>query len=683
MSRSISGRGRATAWDRSDAFSSIWLWVLILWLGAIFPQPSRAADKLAADLTAVSLRTRTAAPIAAELRFRWEGTQILEGHLEMDFYENTRLLGRCRTSDFSLTTGEQRFRTFLPPLPSPYSDSQVEVQMKFITLAGVFDVGPASVFMPTATERSMVLGWCSARLGGDPQIPGLEQTLLLEQFGPQTGDTMRRSLSTSIARFIAEDLPAQPLAYTSYDVVVLTAEAFANAREKQLTALARWVKGGGSVCVFVGGGLQPYHINFLNDLTESGPASGYLAGSDGNLLPGPAKISCQHSGVGRSVVVAGSLNPEPGIDSGEWRHAAAFLWKLRSNQIRAVAQNGRWDAPLRPAATEPTIGMQPYSRMAGRYQALNPNAFPGPQFIVQPDDIGPQLAADLMPRTVRLIPFSALTIVLALFLMMIGPVDYYVLGLLRRRRYTWILFPATSIGFTIVMVLMANHYLGQRDQRHALIIVDLDGDGSALRWNRYELVFAARDKQLVTHVRDALLAPLEFRGNFGGYYSGYPRRAPGGPENELPIYDGTLPVRYDVRQMVHQWRPELNRSFSFEPPPVPLPANWRVAAEAWPNLQQVRQRLGGKFTGDLFALTSTGVTRDGNSVDHFSEVTLERLSRAEPAGLFSVLSQISPTGGGNFEDAALMDTQSNDTLLAAVTKVGDDVVVYRRFFHGN
>jgi hypothetical protein len=49
----------------------------------------------------------------------------------------------------------------------------------------------------------------------------------------------------------------------------------------------------------------------------------------------------------------------------------------------------------------------------------------------------------------------------------------------------------------------------------------------------------------------------------------------------------------------------------------------------------------------------------------------------------SFVSQVSPTGGGNFEDVPAMDTEASDSVLAIVTRSGDDIVVYRRFFHGN
>ncbi len=323
----------------------------------------------------------------------------------------------------------------------------------------------------------------------------------------------------------------------------------------------------------------------------------------------------------------------------------------------------------------------------------------------------------LMPRTVRLIPFSAVMTLLVLFVLMIGPADYFVLGLLRRRRLTWVLFPAMSIAFTVATVLMANHYLGLRDQRRSLVVVDLGQDGTALRWNRYELVFAARDKQSVTELKDALWAPLDVRASLPGVFPGMPgqpgfssggvpmqgnpanavyvystRQAPGyysvdrGGEAAPPSYDGVLPVHFQASEAIRQWRPEMNRTFSFEPPPVPLPANWRAVEAAWPNLANIRAKLSDKkpFDGDLYAISGSGsITTDSHSTEILPASILRELCLGDSRGLLSLVSQVSPTGGGNFEDAPALDTNAGDSVLAIVTRNGDDIVVYRRFFYGN
>jgi hypothetical protein len=237
-------------------------WLRTIWalLFAIqFTLSARAADKLEVDLTPAAIRVRGNAPIPVEAKSRWNGTFILEGHLEVELHEGGRILGRYRSGDLALTTGDQSFRIVLPPCPQPYADSQVEAQTKFVTKDQIIDLGYSILFMPTMNERSFVLGWCTPRFGSEQQAAA-QQSFLFERLAPPAADAARKQLITSVVRLTPEDLPAQPLSYTPYDVMVLTAEGFKEAREGQLHALARWVKGGGSVCVFVTGGLRAHHL---------------------------------------------------------------------------------------------------------------------------------------------------------------------------------------------------------------------------------------------------------------------------------------------------------------------------------------------------------------------------------------------------------------------------------------
>ena len=688
---------------------------------------ARAADKLEVDLVPTALRVRSEAPIPVSAKFKWNGTYILEGHLEVELREGNRVLSRFRSGDLALTAGEQTFHMLLPPSLDPFSDSQVDAYMKYVTAQQVFDLGYSSLFMSTLGERSFVLGLCIAH-GADQPSP-IQQELMFERLAPPTGDTARRLLATSPVRLDPEDLPMQPLAYTPFDVMVLTADAFKEAREGQLHALARWVKGGGSVCVFVNGGLRPHHIAFLNELAESSAIDPmFAANSDGNLLPGQKKISCLYSGIGRTVVVTGNSAVDAGADPTDWRRGIAFLWKFRGSQAQAIANTGHWEAPPTVSVADRAEAMRLYQQSQIRRFQGNPNRIPPnmnmyygdrPSYSVQPTDLGAELVNQLMPHTVRLIPFSALMTTLGLFLLMIGPVDYFVLGWLRRRRYTWILFPVMSIAFMMATVAMANYYLGKRDQRRSLIVVDVGKDGTALRWNRYELVFAARDKQAATELKDALWSPLNFSMNLGvpyypgsipvsgynrgyNYNPGYRVRSTASAGDTGPAwYDGALPVHYRASQSIHQWQPVLNRIFSFEPPPVRTIPNWPAIEQAWPNLEAIRAKLAAnKVEAKVCAIrapdsrrapirdTTTPVPALGDYAGPepiLSRNILDELcwgGDPNPSGFLSLVSQVSPTGGGNFEDAQGMDSEAGDSALVIVTQTGDDIVVYRRFFHG-
>ena len=672
------------------------LFTMVIWFPLVAGN-AMAANQLDVDLVPECLNARNQAPIPVKVHVNWNGTSILEGHLEMEFHESGRLLGRYRSDELALTDGEQDFQMLLPPPLAPFSDSQVEVQMKFVTAQGDIEIQPSMIYTPTVTERSFVLGWFDSSTASEEPSSDTLRNLLFERLSPQDEDS-QKLMKTSLVRLPSEDLPEQPLAYTAYDVVVLTDQALKEAHEKQLQALSRWVRGGGSVWIFVGGRLQPYHVAFLNQLAESasnGPA--FLADDSGNLISAQKGILCQRSGVGRSVITIGGAGNNFDFKGPVWRQATAFLWKMRGSQTQAIIDNGCWQPPPPPVSNN--YNSQQYYN--GNMQYAGPLSLS-----VQPSNLGSELLTRLMPKTVRLIPFSALVGMLALFVLLIGPADYYVLGFFKRRRLTWIWFPITCVGFTAATILMANHYLGLRDQRCSLTVVDLDKDGSVLRWNRYELIFTARDKQSVTDLKDALWAHLDaqitpddyYPGYSGPYTRSYPAYRPryynssgsyaeDADNNDPPLYDGTLPTRFQTSETIHQWQPELNRIFSFEPPPVPLPADWNAIEEAWPDLQAIRSILSKDkpFNGELYSLSGTNSTGAVGSTIILDPTILSQLclSQSQPLGLFSVVSQISPNGGSSFEDIQAMDADTSDSALAIVTQNGDDIVLYRRFFYGN
>ena len=60
---------------------------------------------------------------------------------------------------------------------------------------------------------------------------------------------------------------------------------------------------------------------------------------------------------------------------------------------------------------------------------------------------------------------------------------------------------------------------------------------------------------------------------------------------------------------------------------------------------------------------------------------VDKACRRTRWGLFSVVSQMSPTGGPNFEDVSMLDSTDPDQRLVVVMKrVGGSYVVYRRLY---
>jgi hypothetical protein len=183
-------------------------------------------------------------------------------------------------------------------------------------------------------------------------------------------------------------------------------------------------------------------------------------------------------------------------------------------------------------------------------------------------------------------------------------------------------------------------------------------------------------------------------GQYQNRYSA-PNYAPDYDETETgpALYQGIVPTHFQTSQLIRQWQPRLNRVFSFEPPPVPLIPNWAEVEAAWPDLPTVRAKLSAKkrFEGDVCAISTSlysqpyqsKTTFDSDSSQILPPSIVSELCLGDSFGLRSLVSQISPNGGGSSEDVPAMDPDAGDSALVIVTQSGDDIIVYRRFFHGS
>jgi hypothetical protein len=308
--------------------------------------------------------------------------------------------------------------------------------------------------------------------------------------------------------------------------------------------------------------VEDHHVDFLNGLARSaGGGAEFAAGPNGTVArSGPlaaAGIAMLHAGLGRAVVVTRPFDPDRDAGSPEWRRAVAFLWKVREGQIASVSKTGKWQQKpevSRPARHDPTY--REYDRASGG----------AVRFHLMPIQVGTELLKSLIPRTVKLVPFGLVVFILVLFVLAIGPLDYFILGKLKRRSLTWVVFPAVSIFFAVFTVYLSNLYMGRSDHRNSITFVDLGSRGKVLRRSTYEVVFAAGNKTTVAEISGGLFAALDHKGfgEAGEFYRYYGRPA---RETDVPVplVQGRMPSRYFVRQEIRQWTPQLNRFFSLAP----------------------------------------------------------------------------------------------------------------------
>ncbi len=113
-------------------------------------------------------------------------------------------------------------------------------------------------------------------------------------------------------------------------------------------------------------------------------------------------------------------------------------------------------------------------------------------------------------ESVRFVPFSLTAGLITVYLLLIGPVDYWVLRRYLRLEWTWLTLPLTVVLFLGLAVILARSWKGQSVQIRQAEIVDLDVDSGWIRGNCWTHVFSPKTTRLAPELRVRL--PLEWSG---------------------------------------------------------------------------------------------------------------------------------------------------------------------------
>ena len=422
--------------------------------------------------------------------------------------------------------GAQSFRIITPPLPPQNAYLGTDAHLRFVTKKDAIDLGLFPVAATSRAARNFVLAVCDTHAAGARDM-ALWQSLRLENFLP-SGVNASNLIATAPAFLAPEDFPANPLAFFAFDLVLLDGDGFALLREKQLAALTRWIEAGGSLCVLPGRGLKDEHLRFLNAfVTGKNPAPFQI--TDTGEFVSISEPRFRRVGLGH--VIVSSRPAAEALVGDDWQRVAAFLWKIRGASSPDFFSGSAWSLPMElRASTSATDAM---NASLERYLQT------------------------LLPRNTHLISPRLLALILTGFLIVVGPLDWFALGFLRRRRWTWIIFPLASAGFTALVIDAAGRALGHEDHRSALIITDVGPGGRVLRETRFGLFFTARNLESQTEIRNAFVVPTTL-----GARDSSRRMSAGNPEPAL--FSGQMPVRFTLHQQLRQWTPQFNRVTSLE-----------------------------------------------------------------------------------------------------------------------
>jgi hypothetical protein len=594
----------------------------VAWLLALLPALA-CADSLKAVVTPLSIHPRSNAPVIFDIRLQREGAGLVEGHLELTFIISGHVIHQ-RSQELALAAGAQNFRIFTPPMPSGQSFSNLEARMRFVTKTGSsIDLGRSKLEAETGEARKFVIAVCDGHNAG-MRDGALWQSLRFESIFPG-------SARTAPAFLDAADFPSNPLHLTAFDIVLLEGEGLAGLREKQLAALAHWVEAGGSLCVVPGAGMKEEHARFLNAFAAAGPPLGRISDL-GAWTSDDAQPRLLRAGLGRVVVGTASGDEAARIHAG--RRAAAFL-----SQVSA-----KFAEPIIAGENPP----EDLAKVLKKGEEVSPLNY----------SMGSMLSS-LLPDSMRLISPWVVVLLLVGFLVVVGPADWIILGRLRRRRWTWILFPLAAAGCTGLIVLEAGRSLGHEDPRAVVIFTDLGPGGRVLRESRYEMLICGKDKTVTSEFQNALVFSSDFARNL---------------EDAEGWFEGQVPLRYTLRQPFRQWSPQINRVTSLEASaPVPgLPWD-RIDAQVF----------------DAKAASFAALLPDWNYTIFFGRQKVQ--GRGEKAPLHPVFSvesffvaparRAAPHGGRAFDDLQMLDPENDrERLLVLYRPIPNGMQIYRRLY---
>jgi hypothetical protein len=655
------------------------------------------------------------------------GSTLVEGRFEFRLKNDNKLLATVTTEELALTGPQQRIRVLLPPVNDPYGVDQLRLDIKFYGRRFNQDLGSHILRVALARSRTFMVLTATSRLA--PKRSAERDRIIRRLAFESMAVNMDESVKTVITPLEPVDLPQEPMAYCAYEMAILFGDEFRQIKKPQLDALAAWVRAGGSLYLEPSGVLEQYHVDFLRSLTAFGPDGLVIQpDSNGRLIPGTIwndeRLLRLTNGLGRIVLRVDEEQPEQSMETAVWRETAAFLWRLHSDQVRTLGRQ--------PAADIGTL-LQDVPQTPNPWGGMSAN-----RLTLKAPASTSDLVNWLMPEGVRMVPLWVLGLILCTFVVWIGPVDYFGLGWLKARKFTWLTFPLATFLITALTVWITNRYMSSAETRRGMVIRDVGDDGSIVRTNRFELLFIASTRQVATDVRKGVFSAMSTGQSLDDpyqqqMYAGMPRRysPTGGEAIERPParLQGRIPTEFTATQEMAKWTPQLNRMFWIPGPGAAddeAPINWQALMDgvslegmlsghtvADALRSRVQQKFGPKAI--VAVLGSHGrwaYSQDANwhlvNGNRFDQIDRRFASirrgleewnmlpgdlQGQPAlfrwlyqysagvryGLFSLTSQVGPTGSEDLDDLPILDTSDpNLGLLIVVVPRGDDLIVYRK-----
>jgi hypothetical protein len=276
----------------------------------------------------------------------------------------------------------------------------------------------------------------------------------------------------------AEELPEDWQGYAALDALVwLDGKATELRSAAQADALKQWISSGGNFTLARGNTLDLGGTPVADLLPVKLGATRQVTGSRENHLPaGPLVIldSVRRAGVLRAATEDGSpVVVEARRDSGR----VTFVAFDPARESFAASDEGKefWKWLLRlekrPVAPEDLSIIRPPAAVGSYAIAEQAGRFPD----IAPPEVG------------------GLFLLIVLYLIVVGPLDYFLLRRLRKLEYTWFTFPAYVLIFTLFVLFVGGAFIQRAGHQREIVVVDHYPETGFLRRRALSAVLAPAD----------------------------------------------------------------------------------------------------------------------------------------------------------------------------------------------
>ena len=463
-------------------------------------------------------RLRVGGPVVAELELQNSGSRVAQGVLEAVLIWRGHRLAKYVTGELVLTTGSRRIGLTLPPPPVIEVGDGLALELAFVQNRRTIDCGTHALGnYGFQTDFSYAFVRTEARVTAD-QVRW-EQSINPGQMRPALE---REVWFNAYAQSLPiERAPANPYGWFNYDLVVLDAPAFAALSTTQLDGLLRWVQGGGSAIATVDETtIRERQMEFLRRASELSAIAPPVDALGKFGLPQPLRMQC---GLGRLLLLPTPNYATFDPKSSGWRGHVAWAWRVRDEHFPSIVRTGVWELNRAGSLLDLKTG-------DALFHYLQSIALQSPKVIGQR----------------KALPWGTVAILLIALLVAAGPGEWWILGWLRRRRWTWITFPVACALCTWAAYRLAQDHLGRKDWDAEVRITDVGPSNRVLRETTLKAHMPAEDSEWRTELEEGLALPVTDEVNMAGV-----ERAVETPSQVL--LEGQAGRRFVLRQNVRQW----------------------------------------------------------------------------------------------------------------------------------